>query len=73
MRTRAISLCIAGIALAGALGAGGALAQRRAATEAEARIYIYGAFLTHAAHAIVSERVTTPWRRASCGCTCSTT
>ena len=43
--------------LIGSLAAGSAYAQQRAATEAEARSYIFGAFLTHAAAAIVSEQI----------------
>ncbi len=43
--------------LAGALAAGQACAQGRGATAAQARSYIFGAFLTQAAPAILSERV----------------
>jgi outer membrane protein OmpA-like peptidoglycan-associated protein len=39
------------------LAAAAALAQGKAATPAEARAYIHGAFLTHAAPSILSERV----------------
>lgn len=58
MKTRAITAWIVRAALVGVLTAGTAFAQQRAATEAEARSYIHGAFLTQAAAGIISERVT---------------
>ena len=58
MRTRATTAWIFRAALVGVLTAGPAFAQQRAATEAEARYYIQGAFLTQAAPGIISERVT---------------
>ncbi|HYT47929.1 MAG TPA: OmpA family protein [Burkholderiales bacterium] len=56
--TRATANWIVRASLAGVLTAGPAFAQQRAATEAEARYYIQGAFLTQAAPGIISERVT---------------
>jgi outer membrane protein OmpA-like peptidoglycan-associated protein len=56
--TRATTNWIVRAALVGVLTAGPAFAQQRAATEAEARYYIQGAFLTQAAPGIISERVT---------------
>ncbi len=56
--TRATTNWIFRAALVGVLTAGPAFAQQRAATEAEARYYIQGAFLTQAAPGIISERVT---------------
>jgi outer membrane protein OmpA-like peptidoglycan-associated protein len=57
LRTRAKTAGIVGAVLVGALAAGLAGAQGRGATAAQARSYIYGAFLTQAAPAILSERV----------------
>src|SRR5712664_3047077 len=56
--TRVTTNWIVRAALVGVLTAGPAFAQQRAATEAEARYYIQGAFLTQAAPGIISERVT---------------
>jgi len=55
--TRATTVWIVGAALVGVLTAGLACAQGRGATAAQARSYIFGAFLTQAAPGILSERV----------------
>ena len=52
-----LSAWVAGGALLGALVTGPVWAQGRGATAAQARSYIYGAFLSQAAPAILSERV----------------
>jgi outer membrane protein OmpA-like peptidoglycan-associated protein len=57
LRTLTTTACIIGAMLAGALAAGLACAQGRGATAAQARSYIFGAFLTQAAPGILSERV----------------
>lgn len=56
-RTRATKAWTVCAALCGVLTASFAFAQQRAATEDEARYYIFGAFMTQAAPGIISERV----------------
>jgi outer membrane protein OmpA-like peptidoglycan-associated protein len=57
LRTQATTAWIVGVALVGALTAGLACAQGRGATAAQARYYIFAAFLTQAAPGILSEGV----------------
>ena len=57
LRTRAKTAGIVGAVLVGALATGLVCAQGRGATAAQARSYIYGAFLSQAAPGILSERV----------------
>jgi hypothetical protein len=56
MKTRTSKVWMLGLAMAGALTVAHALAQN-APTEAQARYYVFGAFLTGAAADILSERV----------------